>query len=155
MFQGSPLVLCVAIFLLDSYGSCDLILPSMGVAQCFLGYPWGDQWQYNSSVLPAFFFTPEFIYFHFILVILQIINIILFILTTSTLINHWRRSVVFMRGESRRNFLIVVKLFFIMGEYCQTPGLVPCILVTSTRSSDNWQCDILLPSQFYGTVLDR
>ena len=104
---------------MDRFGSCDLILPSMGVAQCFLGYTWADQWQeYGTSdtIWPAFFYTPEFIYFHLILLLLQGANAILFILTTYVLIDHWRIAAVFMKRENWKNFLIVVKLFFIMGE---------------------------------------
>ena len=117
--KGSPLLLCTLIALLDKFGSCDLILPSMGVAQCFLGYPWGDQWQeysHNGTVLPAFFYTPEFIYFHLILLLLQVANVFFFVLTIYFLADHWRTAAVFMKRENRKNFLIVVKLFFIMGE---------------------------------------
>ena len=113
---------------MDEFGSCDLILPSMGVAQCFLGYTWGDQWQAfdHNDVLPAFFYTPEFVYFYSVLILLQLANVSLFILTTCILINHWRSSAVFMKRENKKNFLIVVKLFFIMGKSFENPIKILC-----------------------------
>ena len=93
----------------------------MGVAQCFLGYTWTDHWQEyatSDTIWPAFFYTPEFLYFHLILFLLQGANVTLFILTTYVLVDHWRMAAVFMKRENWKNFLIVVKLFFIMGETC-------------------------------------
>ena len=41
--QGAPLILCLAVFLMDFMGPCSMVRPNMGVAHCFLGDPWGAQ----------------------------------------------------------------------------------------------------------------
>ena len=114
--QGSPLVIVAIIALLDRYGPCHWILPSMGAAQCFLGSPWETHWASGGTALEALFITSEFIYFHSILLLLQAANIVFFILTLKHLINHWKLTGNVLHVECKGNFLIVVKLFFIMGE---------------------------------------
>ena len=121
--QGMPLLICIATALMDQFGSCDLTLPDMGVAQCFLGSPWGEQWISSSSETSAgewtaFFSSPEFLYFHSILITLQAANVLFFLLTVYYLVDHWRNSAGIIKSETRGNFLIVLKLFFIMGK-CQ------------------------------------
>ena len=96
----------------------------MGVSQCFVGTPWGDQWtaSYSNetdSVLTqwdVFFSSPEFLYFHSVLMVLQGSNIIFFLLTVYYLVDHWKNSAGLIKSETRGNFLIVLKLFFIMGK---------------------------------------
>ena len=109
-----PLLICIVTALMDQFGSCDLTLPSMGVAQCFLGSPWGEQFVGEWT---AFFSSPEFIYFHSILIALQAANVLFFLLTVYYLVDHWRNSAGIIKSETRGNFLIVLKLFFIMGRW--------------------------------------
>ncbi|XP_023347761.1 G-protein coupled receptor Mth2 isoform X2 [Eurytemora carolleeae] len=109
--QGLPVVLCIIIAEIDRYGSCSWIRPDMGVAQCFIGTPRGEMMGASS-----FFKTAEFMYFQGILLVLQITNIIFFLITVYFLVDHWRKSSYITKtGENKGNFLIVVKLFFIMG----------------------------------------
>ena len=105
---------------MDKFADCDLIRPEMGSAQCFLGAPWGDQWEARKFSWHGFFLTPEFIYFHGILLALQVTNIIFFLMTNRYLMDHWNNTAQIVRNEPQGNFLIVVKLFFIMGgnSYC-------------------------------------
>ena len=115
-----PLLICIVTALMDQFGSCDLTLPNMGVAQCFLGSPWGEQWvsSLNETSVgdwTAFFSSPEFLYFHSILIALQAANVLFFLLTVYFLVDHWRNSAGIIKSETRGNFLIVLKLFFIMG----------------------------------------
>ena len=118
-----PLLICIFTALMDGFGSCDLTLPNMGVAQCFLGSPWGDQWEASSSNETnvgqwiAFFSSPEFLYFHSILIALQVANVLFFLMTVYYLVEHWRNAAGIIKSETRGNFLIVLKLFFIMGRY--------------------------------------
>ena len=116
-----PLLLCTFIAIMDNFGSCDLTLPNMGKAQCFLGAPWIEQWensnlnQTNFGLWKEFFSTPEFLYFHSILIVLQATNIIFFLLTVYYLVDHWPKASGMIKSETSANFLIVLKLFFIMG----------------------------------------
>ena len=118
LFQGMPLILCTVVALIEKFGSCEMTRPSMGVAQCFLGNPWGDQWASNNETRgqwAAFFTSPEFIYFYSVIIALQGANILFFLLTVYYLVEHWRNSAGIIRSETKGNFMIVIKLFFIMG----------------------------------------
>jgi hypothetical protein len=47
----------------------------------------------------------------------QVANVVFFKVTVYFLVEHWRNaSTLTKSGENKGNFLIVVKLFFIMGE---------------------------------------
>ena len=47
---------------------------------------------------------------------MQIANVVFFLVTVFFLVDHWRTaSTLTKSGENRGNFLIVIKLFFIMG----------------------------------------
>ena len=118
MFQGMPLILCVAVALIEKFGSCEMTLPNMGIAQCFLGTPWGEQWAQNNDSRgqwTAFFSTPEFIYFYSVVLALQAANIMFFLGTVYCLVEHWRNAAGIIKSETKGNFIIVIKLFFIMG----------------------------------------
>ena len=115
--QGVPLLLCSLVFIIDHCGPCSWILPNMGKAQCFLGAPWESQWSTTDSAINAIFLNSEFIYFHSILLVLQSSNVVFFLLTLKHLISHWWITGSVLQVESRGNFLIVVKLFFIMGKF--------------------------------------
>ena len=118
-----PLLLCIFTALMDRFGSCDLTLPNMGTAQCFLGTPWGDTWEASTTNETSFrqwtlfFSSPEFLYFHSVLIALQTANILFFLLTVYYLVDHWRNAAGMIKSETRGNFLIVLKLFFIMGTF--------------------------------------
>ena len=94
----------------------------MGVAQCFLGSTWGEQWEgsysneTNSMQWSIIFSSQEFLYLHSILLILQASNIFFFLLTVYYLVDHWRNSAGIINSETKGNFLVVLKLFFIMGK---------------------------------------
>ena len=115
--QGFPLVLCIVVAAMDKFGSCDFILPNMGVANCFLGSPWSSRWingSYDDSWI-SFFYSSEFIYFHSVLFVLQMANIIFFILTVYFLVKHWQIAAELLKRETKIDFMIVLKLFFITG----------------------------------------
>ena len=112
------MILCIIVALIEKFGSCDITRPNMGIAQCFLGRPWGEQWAMSNEtkgLWTAFFATPEFIYFYSVLIALQAANIIFFLLTVYYLVEHWRNSAAMIKSETKGNFIIVIKLFFIMG----------------------------------------
>ena len=116
--QGMPLVLCLAVGLIEKFGSCEMTRPHMGASQCFLGKPWGEQYEeYNQTggQWTAFFASPEFIYFYSVVLALQASNVIFFLLTVYYLVQHWRHSAGIIKTETKGNFIIVLKLFFIMG----------------------------------------
>ena len=138
-----PLLICIFIALMDRFGSCELTLPNMGVSQCFLGSPWGDQWvaSYsngtNGMQWNSFFYSPEFIYFHSILIGLQAANVFFFLLTVCYLVDHWRNAAGMIKSETKRNFLIVVKLVFIMGRLLHI--LYPVCTFIAGRHSLVWR----------------
>lgn len=107
--QGVPGLLCLLVAILDQ-STCGIPRPAMGEAHCFIGSPWGEAMGSNS-----FFKTPEFIFFHSILLLLQVMNIFLFLGTTKQLIHHWRGVATIFQGTAKENFILVTKLFFIMG----------------------------------------
>ena len=116
--QGMPLVLCLVVGLLDRFGSCDITRPHMGTSQCFLGKPWGEHLEERNQTTgqwTAFFYSPEFIYFYSVVLALQAANVIFFLLTVYYLVQHWRNSAGIIKTETKGNFIIVLKLFFIMG----------------------------------------
>ena len=117
--QGLPLLLCLAVAYIDHFGDCDLILPNMGYAHCFLGSPWETSWingTFSSSWL-NFFYTSEFIYFHSFLIVLQMANITFFCLTVFFLMKHWRLNAELLKQKTRIDFQVVIRLFFVTGEY--------------------------------------
>merc|ERR1711892_777423 len=63
----------------------------------------------------SFFKSSEFLYFHSILIILQVTNVLFFLATVYYLVDHWRHAGSLVQRENKGNFLIVLKLFFIMG----------------------------------------
>ena len=92
--------------------------PHMGTSQCFLGKPWGEHLEETNQTTgqwTAFFFSPEFIYFYSVVLALQAANVIFFLLTVYYLVQHWRNSAGIIKTETKGNFIIVLKLFFIMG----------------------------------------
>ena len=94
--------------------------PHMGTSQCFLGKPWGEHLEETNQTTgqwTAFFFSPEFIYFYSVVLALQAANVIFFLLTVYYLVQHWRNSAGIIKTETKGNFIIVLKLFFIMGNY--------------------------------------
>jgi hypothetical protein len=86
----------------------------MGEVHCFLGEP--NINQAASQDWSSYLFTPEFLYFHSVLMGLQLANIGFFLATVYYLADHWRRdSALVTSNNSKVNFMIVFKLFFIMG----------------------------------------
>ena len=124
--QGMPLLLCITTVMMEHLGPCDWTLPDMGAAQCFLGSPRSKVW--NNPGWSSFFSSPEFLYFHSILLALQAANIIFFMLTVYYLVDHWRNSAALIKSETKGNFLIVLKLFFIMGGNTCPDVFIPYLL---------------------------
>ena len=56
------------------------------------------------------------------LIALQAANILFFLLTVYYLVEHWRNSAGMIKSETKGNFMIVIKLFFIMGKIIFTHG---------------------------------
>ena len=46
----------------------------------------------------------------------QVMNLMFFLGTVHYLVDHWRKAAGIIKSELKANFLIVLKLFFIMGE---------------------------------------
>ena len=99
---------------MDEFGTCDLPLPNMGQSQCFLGLPWEEQ---SNGLWYSFFYSPEFIYFHSVLLILTAVNVVYFLLTIYCLVRHWKYSDSIIKTAFQRKFTIFIKLFFITGIY--------------------------------------
>ena len=57
-----------------------------------------------------------------VLIALQAANILFFLLTVYYLVEHWRNSAGMIKSETKGNFMIVIKLFFIMGKIIFTQG---------------------------------
>ena len=57
-----------------------------------------------------------------VLIALQAANILFFLLTVYYLVEHWRNSAGMIKSETKGNFMIVIKLFFIMGKIIFTHG---------------------------------
>ena len=146
----------------------------MGVAHCFLGTAWADQVigqlvcrvplacpcpqmqeqeDTNSSwALLSFMRTSEFLYFHSVLIGLQVfpgpccspacpdlskvMNFLFFLGTVHFLVDHWRKAAGVIKSEVKANFLIVLKLIVIMGNLLIALQLM-VIIVTSSRSSQS------------------
>ena len=126
--QGFPLVIVISVYLVDQYGHCDwgLPLPSMGDAHCFLGHTWNTQRRLGSGGWTDFFLTPEFLYFHSIVLVLETANIVFFCLTIHSLSKHWRTTALLLHTETKTHFAIIFKLFLITGEM---------IMISQTLSS--------------------
>ena len=65
----------------------------------------------------TFFKSAEFIYFHSVLALLQVANIVLFTLTVSSLVNHWRTTAHLLDVEAKLHFGVVLKLSLITGAH--------------------------------------
>ena len=116
--QGCPLILVISVYLVDQYAHCDwgLPLPSMADAQCFLGQTWNTQRMTSSGGWTDFFLTPEFIYFHSIILALESANVVFFCLTIKSLVKHWRSTAQLLHTETKTHFGIIFKLFLITGK---------------------------------------
>ena len=79
--QGLPLLITLAIGIIDIYGSCDSVIPNIGRYSCFLGS------LYDPDKL--FIQTAEFFYFYLIIMIIVISNTICFIITGYFLTINW------------------------------------------------------------------
>eukprot|EP00090_Calanus_glacialis_P002050 TRINITY_DN11541_c0_g1_i1.p1 TRINITY_DN11541_c0_g1~~TRINITY_DN11541_c0_g1_i1.p1 ORF type:complete len:543 (+),score=121.00 TRINITY_DN11541_c0_g1_i1:168-1796(+) len=108
--QGVPLLITLVTALIDTYGSCDSILPNMGRYTCFLGA------EFNPNIM--FIFTPEFVYFYLIISVIMISNLICFLITGYFLTSHWStvRNMQTSNGDNLWvHIMVVLKLFLIMG----------------------------------------
>ena len=79
--QGLPLLITLAIGIIDIYGSCDSLIPNIGRYSCFLGS------LYDPHQL--FIETAEFFYFYLIIMIIVISNTLCFIITGYFLTINW------------------------------------------------------------------
>ena len=114
--QGTPLLVVVSVYLVDQYGPCHWVLPNMGTAHCYLGNTWNTQRMVSEGGWTDFLKTPEFIYKHSIILVLEIFNFIFFILTIHCLIKHWRSTAQLLNTQAKMHFGIIFKLFLITGK---------------------------------------
>jgi len=109
--QGLPTLITVLTVILDEAGPCDITRPNMGTFNCFV------QTQYGT--VDSFFQSAQFLYFHLIVGILIMVNIICFLITGISLCSHWRNMTHVNSSSTsdgiRNQFRIVLKLFIIMG----------------------------------------
>ena len=124
--QGCPLVLVISTYLVDQFAHCDwsLPLPSMADAHCFLGQTWNTQRMTGSGAWTDFFLTPEFVYFHSVILVLEMANVVFFCLTISSLVKHWRSTAQLLHTETKTHFGIIFKLFLITGREDFSFGLL-------------------------------
>jgi len=109
--QGLPLLITLAIGIIDIYGSCDSVIPNIGRYSCFLGSP------YEKDQL--FIQTADFFYFYLIIMIIVISNTVCFLITGYFLTINWstvRRMQTSNRDDKLLSHVVLVaKLSFIMG----------------------------------------
>ena len=84
----------------------------------------------------TFFRSAEFIYFHSVLGLLQVANIVLFTLTVSSLVNHWRTTAHLLDVEAKLHFGVVLKLFLITGIHIMLR--ISFTLTSLFRNSMDW-----------------
>jgi len=106
--QGIPFIICCVTAIVDASGKGKpngslQLYPEMGVYSCFLGS------QKTSSDV-SYFSTPVFIYYHSVVLLLVLVNLLLLLLTMWALL-----KVPENKESKRKNFLIFLKLFFILG----------------------------------------
>jgi len=109
--QGLPILITVTTALLDQVGPCDITRPNMGAFTCFVQTQYGD--------VDSFFQSAQFLYFYLIVGLLIIVNMTCFLVTGISLCSHWRNMTTVNSSSTsdglRSQFLIVLKLFIIMG----------------------------------------
>jgi len=111
--QGLPLLVCSLTAVIDATGpakqSDRVTRPNMGVYRCFLGA------EYRQPAR-SYFVQPDFIYFHSVIILLQVSNLILLGLTIAHLM------VTRDGGGTKRQIIVTnfgrfAKLFIILGFY--------------------------------------
>merc|ERR1712027_103490 len=94
--QGLPIIISIITALVDSFGSCDSIIPNMGYFSCFLGSEFDPEKNFGE--------TPQFLYFYMIISVILLVNIVCFIITAYYLTKHWR-AVQQMQTSIRNSFM--------------------------------------------------
>jgi len=108
--QGIPILISVFVFLMDNLQPEDIILPNMGIYNCFVGSEFSDE--------KSFFQTSQFLYYYLIVIVLISFNIICFLVTAIHLNIHWHtmRDVQTSCSDGLvDHFSIILKLSVIMG----------------------------------------
>jgi hypothetical protein len=127
--QGLPLVLCCLTAGIDAAGKGKpkselMFYPEMGVYSCFLG-------SQRTSEHGSYFTSPVFLYYQSVLIMVQICNLVLLILTWVHLHQNQQGST----KESRsHNFYLFFKLFFILGFHWSAE-----FLSTAVATEHGWQ----------------
>jgi len=111
--QGNPLLICALTAIIDATGpelqSNRLTRPNMGVYRCFLGAEY-------TQPARSYFVQPDFIYFHSVIILLQVSNLVLLGLTIAHLMKAPDGA-----GTKRQNIKTNIgrffKLFIILGFY--------------------------------------
>jgi len=111
--QGLPLLVCALTAIIDATGprmqSDRLTRPNMGVYRCFLGA------EYRHPAR-SYFVQPDFIYFHSVIILLQVSNLVLLGLTIAHLMTARDGG-----GTRRQNIVTNIarfaKFFIILGFY--------------------------------------
>jgi len=108
--QGIPILISVFVFLMDNLRPNDILLPNMGIVECFVGSEF--------SLEKTFFQTSQFLYYYLIVIVLISFNIICFLVTAIHLHKHWHDMKNVQTSCSDGlvdHFSIIVKLSVIMG----------------------------------------
>ena len=79
--QGIPILISVFVFLMDNLEPEDILLPNMGIYNCFVGSEFSKE--------KSFFQTSQFLYYYLIVIVLISFNIICFLVTAIHLNIHW------------------------------------------------------------------
>jgi len=132
--QGIPVLITLAIWIIDTYGSCDSVIPNIGRYSCFLGSP-PDKDQ-------LFIQTAEFFYFYLIIMIIVISNTVCFLITGYFLTINWstvRRMQTSNRDDKLLSHVVLVaKLSFIMGIPWTLDVISAAIAHTQGHSTTIW-----------------
>jgi len=111
--QGLPFLICAITAVIDATGPAPqserLTRPNMGVYRCFLGA------QYTQPTR-SYFVQPDFIYFHSVIILLQVSNLVLLALTIAHLVRGPDGGGT-KRENIKSNIWRFIKLFIILGFY--------------------------------------
>lgn len=124
--QGLPLVITFVIAIVDKFGSCNSILPNMGLYSCFIG----SQFDPDESFLE----TSNFYYYYLIVMVIVICNTLCFFITGYFLTINWS-TVRNMQTSNRddniiTHVLLVTKISVIMG----VPWILDVISAATAQS---------------------
>lgn len=107
--QGVPLVLCGLTALADAYGTDPELRPNMGEFRCFLSCHSGITCSHTDNR----FIMPMFIYFGSVQMIINITNLVLFLLTSYHLRQQWKHASKI--NNNKQNFFVLLQISLLVG----------------------------------------